>query len=81
MRQISEKQIEEINRLIESRKDLEVKNILKELPEIKKESDERLRELDEFAKEVKRRIRSSGKSLSIGVSDFEDLFVKYNIKL
>jgi hypothetical protein len=42
---------------------------------------ERLEQLEEFASEVKRRVRSVGRSLSIHVSEFEDLFVKYDIKI
>lgn len=79
IKQITDEQIEEIINCVNSHQTLQIKKILKELPEFKGE--ERLESLEEFASEVKRRMRSSGKSLSVGVSDFEDLFVKHSISL
>lgn len=69
--------IELIKSLLKQRRTLEIN---KHLLELDKDL-ERLNELEEFAKEVKRRVRSAGRSMSIGTSDFEDIFVKYKIKL
>lgn len=78
---IEEEQIKEIINYLDTHKTIPIKRVLKELPEVKKENEERLKELEEFASEVKRRVRSAGKSMSIGVSDFEDIFVKHNITI
>ena len=78
MKQISEEQIEEILNHLNNYRFIPIKKALKELPDIE---NKRLEELENFASEVKRRVRSTGRSMVIGISDFEDLFVKYKINL
>lgn len=48
---------------------------------MKKILKERYKELKEFSLEVKRLVRSVGRSMKVDLSDLEELFVKYNINL
>lgn len=76
-----EEELEKIIVLLNERRIMEAKKILKELSNKLIENENRLEELKEFASEVKRRMRSAGRSMSIGASEFEDIFVKYKISL
>ena len=68
--------IESVRQLIKNRQTLKAREMLNEI-----EKDmERKEALEEFASEVKRRIRSIGRSQHIEISAIDELCIKYSIK-